>query len=197
MPKWLRKSIVILVTILTFGIVTPSQAYDLLEEEKQPKRDIFESKGQEPSDSIEQNVYRQTPVAEEDVLDRLIKEAEVYSYTKFGSRIAPVIEDEFKEVILPNIEKAIENVTAQYSSASMRNLVISERPTGGHSEKIFHIADGKSGQDVIRFHVRKDHPPQAGYWFNFHYHTFSDGFESHHDLGSIYWDKNTPPKWMS
>lgn len=193
----MRKSIVILVTILTFGIVTPSQAYDLLEEEKQPKRDIFESKGHEPSDSIGQNVYSQTPAAEEDILDRLVKEAETYSYTKFGSRIAPVIEDEFKEVILPNIERAIEEVTAQYGGANMQNLVISERPTGGHSEKIFHIADEKSGQDVIRFHVRKDHPPQAGYWFNFHYHTFSDNFESHHDLGSIYWDKNTPPKWMS
>ncbi|MFL6556465.1 MAG: YpjP family protein, partial [Bacillus sp. (in: firmicutes)] len=24
-----------------------------------------------------------------------------------------------------------------------------------------------------------------------------DDFQIHHELGSIYWAKNTPPKWMS
>ncbi|WP_310794657.1 YpjP family protein, partial [Bacillus safensis] len=24
-----------------------------------------------------------------------------------------------------------------------------------------------------------------------------DGFQTHHELGNIYWDKNTPPSWMS
>lgn len=196
MPKWLRKSLVVLVTVLTFGIVTPSQAFELLDD-KPPKRDAFESKGQEQSQSVQQKVYGQFPGSEEDVLHRLIKDAETYSYTKFGNRIGPVIEDEFREIILPNIEKAIEEVAVLYNGSNMVNLVISERPTGGESEKIFHIADRKTREDIIRFHVRRDHPPQAGYWFNFHYHTFLDQFESHHDLGSIYWDKNTPPKWMS
>lgn len=100
-------------------------------------------------------------------------------------------------MILPNIEKAIKEVMDQYDDNDLRYLTITERPTGGHSERIFHIYDGKKQHDVIRFHVRRDHPPKEGYWFNFHYHTYHDKFQKHHTLGAIYWAKNTPPKWMS
>jgi hypothetical protein len=196
MPKWMRKSLVVLVTVLTFGLVTPSQLVDFIDD-KPPKRDAIQSKSQEAIDRDQQIAYLQSAPTDKEILDNLLKGAENHSYVKFGERIRPVIEDEFKEVILPNIEKAIESVASHYQVASIRNLVISESPTGGNSEKIFHIADRERNQDIIRFHVRKDHPPQDGYWFNFHYHTFLDDFQDHHELGSIFWDTNTPPKWMS
>ena len=71
---------------------------------------------------------------------------------------------------------------------------VNRRP---ENRKIFHVYNRLTGEDLLRFHVRRDHPPQDGYWFNFHYHTAEDGFQSHHELGSIYWDRNTPPDWMS
>ncbi|MEW8987992.1 MAG: YpjP family protein, partial [Bacillus sp. (in: firmicutes)] len=85
----------------------------------------------------------------------------------------------------------------QYPEEDLVHLAISEEPGKGKSEKIFHIKDEKTGEDVIRFHVRRDQPPHEGYWFNFHYHTHHDEYQTHHDLGSIYWAKNTPPNWMS
>ncbi|HVI20994.1 MAG TPA: hypothetical protein VM660_02990, partial [Bacillus sp. (in: firmicutes)] len=47
MPKWLRKSLLVFVTIVTFGMVTPQALLaDNPNEDKQPKRDIYESNSQ-------------------------------------------------------------------------------------------------------------------------------------------------------
>ncbi|KAB2338195.1 hypothetical protein F7731_01095 [Cytobacillus depressus] len=196
MPKWLRKSLVVMVTILTFGLVTPS--YDHADAVKTPKKDIFDFLADEnrnnSSLSEEEDVGY---ISKDDFVKQMLIAAEAQSFTKFGTRIKPVIENEFSEVILPNIEKAIQNVAAQYPEEKLACLTVSEGPGKGHSEKIFNIKNEKTNEDVIRFHVRRDQPPQQGYWFNFHYHTHHDQFQAHHDLGSIYWDKNTPPKWMS
>lgn len=199
MHKWLRKSIVVLVSVLTFGMVTPPPSFlaDGVDEKPQ-KGNSFESKVQQEGATEHQFELEHEGIFEkEQVIRQLIDAAEAQSYLKFGTRIKPIIEDEFKEVILPNIEKTIETIAVSYGEESLRNLVITEKPSSGHGEKIFHIVDQEENQDIIRFHVRKDHPPQDGYWFNFHYHTYHDEFQSHHELGSIYWAKNTPPKWMS
>ncbi|MDZ5473149.1 YpjP family protein [Bacillus sp. 31A1R] len=195
MPKWLRKSFVVLVTILTFGMITPSQAFLATDVNtgKSSKRDIIEAETGFLQDEQQQQFVND----KETLIRELVKVAEEQSYIKFGNRIKPVIEDEFKEVILPNIETAIEEFASRYPDESIKDLTVTEMPSGGDSEKIFNIFNRTNKQDIIRFHVRKDHPPQAGFWFNFHYHTYHDQFQSHHDLGSIYWDKNTPPKWMS
>jgi len=198
MPKWLRKSFVILVTILTFGLVTPSQA-SLIEHsnvDKTPKKDIVEDEKSEINSTaviIEDTGY----LNKDDFIKKILDEAESQSFTKFGQRIKPVIENEFADVILPNIELAIQNVAEQFPEEELNYLRVSERPGAGHSEKIFNIMNEKTKEDIIRFHVRRDNPPKQGYWFNFHYHTHHDNFQTHHDLGMIYWDKNTPPKWMS
>lgn len=201
MPHWLRKSFVVMVTILTFGLVTPSHAlfYDNSGTEKNPKRDIIESNNEEnlTVSSLSSSSEEIGHINKEEFVRRMIHEAENQSYAKFGSKIKPVIENEFSEVVLPNIEKAIENVAEQYPEEELIHLAVSERPGGGQSEKIFHIKNQATNEDIIRFHVRRDQPPQEGFWFNFHYHTYHDQFQAHHELGSIYWDKNTPPKWMS
>ncbi|MCS0790341.1 YpjP family protein [Cytobacillus firmus] len=195
MPNWLRKSFVVLVTILTFGLVTPSQAF-LYENSSQLKASRA-SDVENSENSAELAEEEDTNFDKDDFIRQMLIEAEAQSYEKFGAKIGPVIEDEFNEVILPNIEKAIQEVAVQFPEESLANLKVTETPGGGLSEKIFHITNSKANEDVIRFHVRRDHPPQQGYWFNFHYHTHHDNFQAHHELGSIYWNKNTPPKWMT
>lgn len=198
LPIWLRKSLVILITILTFGLVSPTQILGLenLESTKHDFADSFEDHPVELSEPEELGLIIEE-ITFQTFMDKTMEEAELKSYEKFGTKIKPVIEDEFKEVILPQIENVIEAVARQYPEEELNNLIISEVPGGGTSEKIFHIVDGRTKQDVIRFHVRRDQPPKEGHWFNFHYHTYQDHFQSHYHLGTIFWDKNTPPKWKS
>ncbi|WP_160721203.1 YpjP family protein [Bacillus sp. USDA818B3_A] len=197
MNKWLRKGLFITISILTFGLVTPSQLNNQVNAEKINERDGFEAAAPERSFIHSNDFLEESEFNREEFIHDLIKQAEIQSYQKFGTRIKPVIEDEFREIILPNIEKALAQTASQFSEEEVMNLIITEQPGSGLSEKIFNIKDSVSGKDILRFHIRRDNPPQAGYWFNFHYHTYFDNFQSHHELGSIFWAKNTPPKWMS
>ncbi len=86
---------------------------------------------------------------------------------------------------------------ANLNDESLNYIKITDQPSGNYSEKIFNISDGLTGKDLIRFHVRTEKRPIEGYYYNFHYHTFEDRFVAHHDVGDIYWSKNTPPKWLS
>ncbi|KAA9021684.1 YpjP family protein [Niallia endozanthoxylica] len=194
MPKWLRKSLLLVVTVATFGLVTPQGLLtDSPNEDKHSKRDAYETN---PSNSEE--YFETEDVSERDkFINEMVRVAEEQSFVKFGTRIKPVIQDEFREFILPSMEKAIAEVALQYPDEELSQLIVSEVPSGGVSERIFHIMDNQTNQDVIRFHVRRDHPPQEEYMFNFHYHTSHDQFQAHHHLGIINWDKNTPPKWMT
>lgn len=204
MGRWVRKMLVILITVLTFGTVTPSQAFfNNYDENKPPKRDVQE---QSPSNTVEVNTPEKmgNPILEKEEISAkqlflmtMMQKAEEQSFQKFGTKIKPVIENEFRDVILPKIELAIESVASQTPEEDLCNLQVTELPSGGNGEMIFNIMNMNTNNDVIRFHVRKDRPPQQGYWFNFHYHTNNDQFQTHHDLGSIYWDRNTPPKWLN
>src|SRR4051794_32605273 len=151
MNKWLRKSLFVTISILTFGLVTPSQLINQANAEKVNDRDVFET--QAPDRSIVQaNSYLiETEFNREKFMQELIKQAEIQSYQKFGTRIKPVIENEFREVILPNIEKAIEQTASQFPEDDVKNLTITEQPGAGLSEKIFNIKDSVSGKDIIRF----------------------------------------------
>lgn len=198
MNKWLRKSFVVMVSILTFGLVTPSQFINNVNAEKpNSSRGAFEVTATEGSFARRTGYLEESAFDKDKFMEELLKQAEEQSFQKFGTKIRPVIEDEFREVIMPNIEKALDQTAYQFPEEDLKNLVITEQPGKGLSEKIFNIKNRVTGKDILRFHVRRDNPPQAGYWFNFHYHTYHDEFQSHHELGSIYWDKNTPPKWMS
>jgi len=198
MKRWLRQSIIVLVSILTFGAVTPSHA--LWSEEQGLSRS--QHRGQAPDESS-----RSLPVVTESKVDVRLKKdqilalmtdkAEQQAMMKFGPKISNVIENEFREVILPNIEAAIHMTAAQFQEEAIENLAMTETPGGGISEKIFHIYHAETKKDVIRFHVRRDKPPLEGYIFNFHYHTYHDEFQTHYSIGTIYWDKNTPPNWQT
>jgi YpjP-like protein len=192
MPLWLRNSLVVLISIITFGLVSPAQASELLsiEPKDTDRTDTYENV------SIPADHLTTSHETHESFVSRIMREAEEQSLAKFGTRIGPVIEDEFREIILPNMEAAIATVSEQFPEEVLVNLEVTEVPGGGFSEKIFHIVNEQK-VDIIRFHVRRDNPPQEGYWFNFHYHTYHDQFQTHYELGTIYWDKNTPPKWKS
>lgn len=197
MNKWLRKSLFVMVSILTFGLVSPAQLINYASAEKPSEWDRVEAS------PVNANLVSPVTVAEEEEFNRdefletLARHAEKQAYQKFGTKIKPIIENEFREVILPKIELAIAETAAQFPNENLKNLAITEQPGGGQSEKIFNVKNSLTGSDILRFHVRRDNPPQEGYWFNFHYHTYHDDFQSHHELGVIYWAKNTPPKWMS
>ncbi|MHC8522304.1 YpjP family protein [Rossellomorea sp. H39__3] len=194
MSIWIKKSFFILLSILTFGLVSPTQPF--LNEDNHAlakgngKSSTFESSTEDP-------VEEEGTFSREAFLETIMAQAELHSYEKFGTKIKPVIEDEFRSVVLPNLEKAIARTATDFPDEDLSSLVISEVPEYVKTEKIFHIYDSRTGKDVIRFHVRKDHPPKDGYYFNFHYHTAHDQFMAHHDLGSIYWNKNMPPQWRS
>ncbi len=177
-------------------MVTPHDLFNhSLEPNKEEKRNLVEAL---PQQVEETNDETDAMVPDRDAfISSMVKQAEYQSYMKFGTRIKPMIEDEFREVILPNIEKVIGEITMQFPDEDLSQLAVTEMPGKGQSEKIFHILNQNTNQDVLRFHVRRDHPPLEGFTFNFHYHTAHDQFQTHHKLGGIYWDKNTPPKWMS
>ncbi len=193
MPAWLRKSFVVIISLVTFGLVSPAQVNWFLTPtaERTDKSTAAETVF---IDSFDDKLDEETE--KNQFIDRTVREAELQSFEKFGGKIGPAIENEFRQTILPNIEKAIEMVAEQYPGEKLSTLRITEMPGGGESEKIFHII-GDDNKDIIRFHVRRDQPPKDGHWFNFHYHTYHDGFQSHYELGRIYWAKDTPPKWKS
>ncbi|MBW3113229.1 YpjP family protein [Bacillus sp. MCCB 382] len=194
MSIWLKKSFFVLLSILTFGLVSPTQPF--LNEENHA---LAKNNGKPSSVEAtpEEAREEESVLTHVEFIETMLDQAEKNAYEKFGTKIKPIIEDEFRSLILPNIERAIADTAAQFPEEDLTSLTISEVPQYAKTEKIFHIYDERSGEDVIRFHVRKDHPPKDGYYFNFHYHTVHDKFLAHHELGSIYWDKNTPPQWMS
>lgn len=195
MAAWFKRSLIILVSILTFGLVTPNDFAWLADADtlKDSKKGVVEDDHLSylSSDPTHSEFDRKQFITE--ILDK----AEKNAYEKFGTKIEPKIGLEFKTEILPKIEETILTMATQFPDEDLQNLMVTEQPGGGRSERIFHIYDSESGKDLIRFHVRQDNPPLEGHWFNFHYHTYQDSYITHYDLGSIYWDKNTPPEWSN
>lgn len=193
--RWLQKSLIIAVALLTFGVITP--AHDIWSS-FQDKSDSKHAEG--PLEQTNYDIGFAEPQLEEQyqsVEDVFITSAKELSYQKFGTKIGPVITNEFDDLIFPKIDEAIRMTLKNSNDVTTPRLAISERPSGDYSEKIFHVYDKNNNQDLIRFHVRTDKRPQDGYFFNFHYHISEDEFTVHHTIGDIYWSKDTPPKWLS
>lgn len=192
MKKWIQKTLVITVALLTFGVISPDHSiWDNLLDEKVNQKSIST---QNPLNSYAVDWSYEEPST---FIEDAITLAKEQSILKFGTKIGPVISNEFDEVIFPKIQEAIEMTLVDMDQDTLKSLAISENPSGDHSEKIFHIFDTETRSDIIRFHVRTDRKPQEGYFFNFHYHTVSDQYVKHYSLGDIYWSKNMPPKWLS
>ncbi|MBT2582108.1 YpjP family protein [Planococcus sp. ISL-109] len=197
MKSWWQKSLMIAVTVLTLGAITPNHMIweSLLEEDDIPKSHA--SQGQTKEYTLEWIDPAEYYVTTDTILADFRSAAEEQSYVKFGSRIGPVIDAEFRTRILPAIQQVIDTELSVYGKENLCNLAISEKPSGDHAEKIFHVYHKASGKDEIRFHVRTEKKPLEGYSFNFHYHLASDQYQRHISIGDIYWSKDTPPKWLS
>lgn len=190
MKKWIQKMLVSAVTVVTLGVITPSHTIwsNLLDSEASAKTQIVV----QSHEVIKQN----TLIVETPAID-FVSEAKEQAYQKFGTKIGPKIQDDFDTLIFPKMQQAIDETLHKNGEIQSQNLAITENPSGNYSEKIFNIYNTESGEDLIRFHVRTENRPQAGYYYNFHYHTSEDEFFTHHNLGDVYWSKNTPPKWLS
>ncbi|MDI5787933.1 YpjP family protein [Bacillus licheniformis] len=80
--------------------------------------------------------------------------------------------------MLPKIEEIIvSHLMTMQDNDAYQDLVISKRRRRGSRRESSTFTIG-NGEDVLRFHVRRDKPPHKGYWFNFHYHTAEDGFQN-------------------
>lgn len=199
MKKWIQKSIVIMVAFLTFGLITPThEIWDAFDQNSSNRSSIGSSNTNIAS-AAEPEVIVDTEIQQEaiDYSSSLVDAAKEQSYIKFGTKIGPKISNEFDSIIFPKMEEAIAMTVSKLDDASLASLTISEKPSGNYGEKIFNITNSQTEEDVIRFHVRTEKRPQEGYYYNFHYHIAEDNFMTHYNLGDIYWEKNTPPKWLS
>ena len=203
MPLWMKKSVVVLLSIMTLGLVSPNDFY-WFDEAKATKPDNDKALGNavfEENSIAAPSVYIESDHETEEIdermrlLENLSEKAEQNSYIKFGDRIGPRIEDEFTSIILPKMEEAIAAYVNECPDAELPYIAITENPSSGLGEKIFNVYNSNTKENLILFHVRRENVPQEGHWFNFHYHTAADQFVAHHSLGSIYWDKNAPPHW--
>jgi len=199
MKKWVQKSIVIMVAFLTFGLITPThEIWEAFDHNPSNRASIGPATGTSTAEAaalpIEQTEIQEDPI---DYSALLVDAAKEQSYMKFGTKIGPKISNEFDAIIFPKMEEAIAMTVEGLDDESLASLTISEKPSGNYGEKIFNITSNETGMDLIRFHVRTEKRPQDGYYYNFHYHSAEDDFMAHNNLGDIYWEKNTPPKWLS
>ncbi|KGX84896.1 YpjP family protein [Pontibacillus litoralis] len=206
MKRWLIKSFVTLVTILTLGLYIPPYSIDTsAAEDKEPSSS---NKGIDDiqSGTTHTTVFDNIPPSSEEVvhvrstdayIQDLTEKAKEQTVTKMGPRIMDKLEDDMTALILPSIEVVVKQLIKTENEASIPYYEITEQPSAGYGEKMFHLYNKRTNEEMARFHVRRDKRPGEGYWFNFHYHMREDNFLEHHPIGDIYWDKNTPPKWMA
>jgi len=208
MKRWFRKGLVVLLTILTLGIYTPSLGYNPTEkiDERKDRHSSKMNMSEDPwieafQEELFGGIYPTqdfTSVLDEKdyLIADLIEQANYLTWRKLGPRIAGQVEAELEREIIPAIEGIVQQILLE-NEDHIQYFSMTEHPTKGIGERIFHIYDERTTQDIVRFHVRRDHRPLEGYWFNFHYHLAEDNYEHHYDIGEIYWDKNVPPKWMT
>lgn len=224
MLNWLKKAVVSFVAIITFGTVAPPSATHMgtgKSESAQPdsvggkveKDTAYQSESEQSLEKEEVEApfpdfsamswqeVAASSLPPEQLRERFatysMEEAEKRGFEKFGPVIANRVGDQYREYILPKVGQVMATLTDDLDEDALRQLKIFDDPSPGTGERLFHVMDTKNQKDMVRFHVRRDHPPKDGYWFNFHYHLPSDQFQGHYELGKIYWDQDTPPQWRA
>ncbi|MBN8207631.1 YpjP family protein [Bacillus sp. NTK071] len=211
-PLWMRKLFVAFVAVITLGTVIPTgylaedkaESSENYQEESylrlEPRDELPDPTDNEAKDELDwPSLAKYAPTSE--LLTGFVSYASLQSeeigLAKFGETISNRVGSEYKDTIVPRMTEAIASSVELLDEETIRSLRLTDKPASGYGERIMHVYNEETGEDLLRFHVRRDHPPQDGYWFNFHYHDASDNFEEHYEVGKIYWDKNTPPKWLS
>ncbi|UOR13590.1 YpjP family protein [Halobacillus amylolyticus] len=207
MRLWGRKIFVVLVSVLTLGMyVPPAHALTDAADRKEVASEDRESTYLTPDDeglpeadeAVElDSLLEDGSGSDEDYIQVLTKKAKEQTLTKMGPRINKKVDTDMTNDILPKIEEVVEMILADVDEDEVPYYKIVEELSPGYGEKIFNLYNHQTNEEVARFHVRRDKRPGDGYWFNFHYHLNADDFVEHHSIGEVYWEKNTPPKWMS
>lgn len=212
-PVLLKKCLVTLVAVLTFGLVVPNMPAHYVEKQHE-KGSIQKEQSRIPAiaanNQLEEGASPETgeslwkqAAGEGGSKERLIaafsdyavREAQDQGLYKFGGRVTEHIGSQYVSEVAPAFASAVRKISSSHDKDWVRNLAVTHSPSSGMGERILHVYLADTGQEVLKLHVRRDHPPQDGYWFDFHYHTVLDGFEKHHELKKVYWGKNMPPKW--
>ncbi|MFZ0370790.1 MAG: YpjP family protein [Halobacillus sp.] len=200
MKLWGRKIFVILISVLTLGLYIPptelaaeSAENEMTSEDANDEKEIPLSIEEIP---LTEESSKESEKPDEDPFDIIMAQAKEQTITKMGPKILDKIDAEMTEEILPKIEEVVEMLLTR-ADEQAPYYEITEQLTPGYGEKIFNLYNHRTNEEEARFHVRRDKRPGEGYWFNFHYHLSEDNFTKHHFIGEIYWEKNTPPKWMS
>ncbi|QSS99338.1 YpjP family protein [Pontibacillus sp. ALD_SL1] len=208
MKRWVRKTFTILTAIVTLGLYVPPTTLDADATEKNkafsPKENIEEKKASS-TNATDSDHFLDLPDLSEDVprldpeqyLSNLGEVAKEQTIAKLGPRIVEKIDPVFMDDTLNNVENEVRYVMENVDEHEISNYAITLDPAPGYGEKIFHVYNSITNAELARFDVRRDNRPGEGYWFNFHYHVSEDQFEKHYAIVDLYWDKNTPPKWMS
>ncbi|MCD5325064.1 MULTISPECIES: YpjP family protein [Pontibacillus] len=208
MKRWVRKTFTILTAIVTLGLYVPPTTLDADTTEKNktftPKENIEENKASSIHSANSDHFLDLPDLSDDDHhldpeqhLTNLGEVAKEQTMTKLGSRILGQIDPVFMDDILVTIESEVKQLVEQADESNVLQYDISLDPAPGYGEKIFHVYNTLSNAELARFDVRRENRPGEGYWFNFHYHVSQDQFENHHAVADLYWDKNTPPKWMA
>ncbi|WP_186576009.1 YpjP family protein [Aquibacillus kalidii] len=195
MRLWLKKISVVLITFMTLGIYIPPTYLEASVDNEELVSTENDTSDRFLEDDIDTDDVEEINLNDQ-YISTITEQAKLQTVSKLGPKITKQVEDEFTTLILPNIEAVVKSILEE-AEEEVPYFAITEQPSSGYGEKIFNIYNYRTKQDIARFHVRRVNRPQEGYYFNFHYHVSTDGFEEHHDIGEIYWDKNTPPKWMS
>jgi hypothetical protein len=204
-PQWIRKSLVACVAVLTFGTVIPTlPAHDL--NKQNDKQNVQKTRSTVAERDFESRPLSENTSSDDTQLSKqaliegfsiyAVNEAKKQGAEKFGMRIAPKINKQYTEQIVPVFAQAVKDIGDVHNPLWIRQLDVTHAPASGFGERIMHVYNKQTGKEVLKLHVRRDHPPLDGYYFNFHYHTALDGFQKHHEIKTIYWGKNMPPKWQ-
>ncbi len=202
MRTWGRKLFVVLISALTLGLYIPptyaatdtAENKEVAPQDETSDRTVIEDP---PSHDLEQEVSEELPLDADDYVAMIKEQAKEQTITKMGPRIIEKVDEDMTEEILPKIEEIVASILEEVSEEDLPYYEITEELTPGYGEKIFTLVHQETQKEVARFDVRRDKRPGEGYWFNFHYHLEDDNFTKHYSIGEIYWEKNTPPKWMS
>ncbi|WJE14809.1 YpjP family protein [Halobacillus sp. ACCC02827] len=200
MKPLMKRIFVVLISVMTLGMYVPPIHIDADAAEKKHiggEGSIKEQSGLLSEEELDLDAPPFEAQTSEQRIQQLTESAKSQTVIKMGPRIIEKVDADMTSEILPKIEEVVTDLLVNAGDEEVPYLEITEEPTAGYGEKIFNVYNQRTKEEIARFHVRRDKRPGEGYWFNFHYHLKDDQFVKHHQIGEVFWEKNTPPKWMS
>ncbi len=193
--NWMKRLFVGAVAVATLGIVSPNhEIWSTWLENSEERANTSTSKETRIEEPAYDLYWPEEQLVQDEPTNQLYENVYADAYSKFGEKIGPVLQPIFDEEIFPAMKRAVEET---HDRTQLSHLIIASKPSGHYGERIVHLQDKRTNQPTFYFHVRTENRPKDGYYYNFHYHTKNDQFEEHHTLATVFWSKNTPPKWRA